>query len=152
MDGGGGYPYPMAPACAPPQRPGGRGVFFSRYASPLAATVPATLSRAWHRTTRRIGVKTAALLINQFGDLDAVLARAAEVKQPKRRGRLLEHAYQARISRELVTLRTDVPVPVPLAALAARAADPRAVLQFLRSQDFNRLIPRWELSEMTPQP
>ena len=81
-----------------------------------------------------------------------MLARAAEVKQPKRRERLLAHADQARLSRELVTLKTDVPVPVPLAALAARAADPRAVLQFLRSQDFKRLIPRWELSETTSQP
>ena len=92
------------------------------------------------------------LLINEFGDLDAVLARAAEVKQPKRRERLLEHADHARISRTLVTLRTDVPVPVPLEALVSRAADPRAVLRFLRLQDFKSLVPRWELSETTPRP
>ena len=51
-----------------------------------------------------IGVKTAAQLINEYGDLDTLLARAGEIKQPKRRETLIDYAEQARISRELVTL------------------------------------------------
>ena len=61
-----------------------------------------------------IGVKTAAELINAFGDLDSLLARADEIKQPKRRESLIEFAEQARISRELVRLRDDAPMPVAL--------------------------------------
>ncbi|MEK9723574.1 MAG: 5'-3' exonuclease H3TH domain-containing protein, partial [Rhodospirillaceae bacterium] len=57
-----------------------------------------------------IGVKTAAQLINEYGDLDTLLARAEEIKQPKRRERLLEQADMARVSRELVRLKDDVPV------------------------------------------
>ena len=56
-----------------------------------------------------IGIKTAAELINTYGDLDTLLARAEEIKQPKRRERLIEQADMARISRELVTLKVDVP-------------------------------------------
>src|SRR5258705_3045575 len=56
-----------------------------------------------------IGVKTAAELLREYGDLDSLLARAGEIKQPKRRERLLEFAEQARISRELVRLKCDVP-------------------------------------------
>ncbi len=57
-----------------------------------------------------IGVKTAAQLIDEYGDLDTLLERAGEIKQPKRRQNLQEHADLARISRELVTLKRDVPV------------------------------------------
>ena len=57
-----------------------------------------------------IGVKTAAELINEYGDLETLLARAGEIKQPKRRERLIEFAMQARLSLELVTLKEDVPV------------------------------------------
>ena len=61
-----------------------------------------------------IGVKTAAELITTYGDLDTLLARAGEIKQPKRREKLIEFAEQARISRQLVTLKLDVPVEVAL--------------------------------------
>ena len=61
-----------------------------------------------------IGIKTAAQLIDEFGDLDALLARAEEIKQPKRRENLVNFAEQARISRDLVTLRRDAPMPVAL--------------------------------------
>ncbi|MDA0341518.1 MAG: DNA polymerase I [Proteobacteria bacterium] len=91
-----------------------------------------------------IGVKTAALLIDEYGDLDALLARAGEIKQTKRRENLIEFAEMARISRELVTLKTDVEVPKPLEALAVRAPDPATVLEFLREQGFKRLITRYE--------
>ncbi len=57
-----------------------------------------------------IGVKTAAQLIGEYGDLDTLLARADEIKQPKRRQTLIEHAGQIRLSRDLVTLKQDVPV------------------------------------------
>ncbi|MGH6815383.1 MAG: 5'-3' exonuclease, partial [Hyphomicrobiaceae bacterium] len=59
-----------------------------------------------------IGVKTGAELIKEYGDLDTLLARAAEIKQPKRREKLLAFADQARLSRELVRLKDDVPVAV----------------------------------------
>ncbi|MED5324058.1 MAG: 5'-3' exonuclease H3TH domain-containing protein, partial [Pseudomonadota bacterium] len=65
-----------------------------------------------------IGIKTAAQLIGEFGDLDALLARAEEIKQPKRRENLMNFAEQARISRELVTLRRDAPMPVALKDMA----------------------------------
>jgi len=65
-----------------------------------------------------IGVKTAALLINEYGDLDTVLARVGEIKQPKRRQSLLDEAEMARISRQLVTLKDDVPIDDPLDSFA----------------------------------
>ena len=61
-----------------------------------------------------IGVKTAALLINEYGDLDTLLARASEIKQTKRRESLIDYADQARLSRTLVTLDSHVPLDVPL--------------------------------------
>ncbi len=91
-----------------------------------------------------IGVKTAAELINAYGDLDTLLKRASEIKQPKRRELLTEHADKARISRELVKLKDDVPVEVPLDSFGVRAPDPAVLMQFLHDQDFKRLIPRVE--------
>src|SRR5678816_3527088 len=61
-----------------------------------------------------IGVKTAALLINEFGDLDTLLARASEIKQDKRRQTLIDFADQIRLSRELVRLDCDTPLPAPV--------------------------------------
>jgi len=91
-----------------------------------------------------IGVKTAAELINGFGDLDAVLARAGEIKQPKRRQSLLENADKARLSRELVRLKDDVPVREALESFAVRAPDAAALLSFLRAQGFKSIIARLE--------
>ena len=71
-----------------------------------------------------IGVKTAAELINEYGDLDTLLERASEIKQPKRREKLIEFADQARVSRELVRLKNDVDTGVPVEALGVH--DPRA--------------------------
>ncbi len=81
-----------------------------------------------------IGVKTAAQLIEEFGDLDTLLARAHEIKQPKRREALLAHAEAARISRDLVRLCEDVPPPVPLGDLAKRAPDQERLLAFLQGE------------------
>lgn len=68
-----------------------------------------------------IGIKTAAQLIQEYGDLDTLLARASEIKQNKRRESLIEHADKARLSRELVRLRSDVPLPFPLEQLERRS-------------------------------
>lgn len=89
-----------------------------------------------------IGIKTAAELINEYGDLDSLLARAGEIKQPKRREKLIEFADQARLSRELVTLKNDVPIDTPLESLTVR--DPKAdeLLAFLRRMEFSTLTKR----------
>jgi DNA polymerase-1 len=89
-----------------------------------------------------IGVKTAAELINEYGDLDTLLERAGEIRQPKRRERLTEFALQARLSRELVRLKQDVPVPVPIERLGLQEPDPDALLGFLREMEFTTLTKR----------
>jgi DNA polymerase-1 len=89
-----------------------------------------------------IGVKTAAQLINEYGDLDALLERAGEIKQPKRRQNLLDHAEMARISRRLVTLRRDVPDVEPLESLSRREVEPGALMAFLKEQGFEKTIQR----------
>ncbi|HLI10958.1 MAG TPA: DNA polymerase I [Alphaproteobacteria bacterium] len=91
-----------------------------------------------------IGVKTAAQLITEYGDLETLLARAAEIKQPKRREALLTFADQARISRDLVRLRHDVPLEQPLDALHLRAPDHSKLVAFLRAQSFRSLLARVE--------
>jgi len=91
-----------------------------------------------------IGVKTAAELINTYGDLDTVLARAEEIKQPKRRQSLIDHAEAARMSRTLVTLRDDVPLDDGLETLHADRPDPQVLTDFLKAQDFGTIIARVE--------
>ena len=89
-----------------------------------------------------IGVKTAALLINEFGDLDTLLARASEIKQDKRRQTLIDFADQIRLSRELVRLDCDTPLPQPLDEM--KAADPDAAVlgAFLEEMQFSTLARR----------
>ncbi|GGB55249.1 DNA polymerase I [Tistrella bauzanensis] len=87
-----------------------------------------------------IGIKTAAQLIGEYGDLDTLLARASEIKQPKRRQNLIEHADKARMSRELVRLREDVALPDPLGSLHVGEMVPEVVLSFLEQQGFSSLI------------
>ena len=89
-----------------------------------------------------IGVKTAAQLIAEYGDLDTLLARAGEIKQPKRRQTLIDHAEQVRISRRLVELSREVPVEAPLDDLALRDPDPEALLGFLNAMEFRTLTAR----------
>lgn len=91
-----------------------------------------------------IGIKTAAELINVYGDLDTLLARAAEIKQPKRRENLINFADLARVSRQLVTLRRDVPGLEPYTDFAKREPDHATLLDFLRTQEFKRLVARVE--------
>jgi len=93
---------------------------------------------------RGIGLKTAALLINEYGTLDGLLERAGEIKQPKRRQALLEQAEMARLSRVLVRLKEDVPVEEKLSSLEAKAPDPKALREFLTAQNFKALLRRLE--------
>ncbi len=86
-----------------------------------------------------IGPKTAAELINQFGDLEGVLANLANIKQPKRREVLALHAEAARLSKKLVTLQCDVPLPLPMEELATKPFDSSALAAFLEQQSFTSL-------------
>ncbi len=89
-----------------------------------------------------IGIKTAAQLIVEYGDMEGVLAHAEEIKQPKRRQNLIDHANDARVSKELVTLKNDVPVKVPLSDFAVKEPDQDELLEFLAAQDFRKLTER----------
>jgi len=89
-----------------------------------------------------IGVKTAALLINEYGDLDSLLERASEIKQPKRRETLIENADQIRTSRELVTLKTDMEMDCLLDDFEVQAPDPEVVLKFLSEMEFRTMSAR----------
>jgi len=91
-----------------------------------------------------IGVKTAAQLITEYGDLETLLARAEEIKQPKRREKLIEHAEDARVSLQLVTLDDNAPVEEDLEAFVRREPDLDVLVPFLREQDFRRLTARFE--------
>jgi DNA polymerase I len=110
-----------------------------------------------------IGPKGAAQLINEFGDVEAVLAAAPGMKPSKRRDMLIEHAGKARISRVLVLLREDTPLPVPVEDLAQRDADRPTLAAWLTKQGFRSTIARLGLdgpvatpptrvSAETPQP
>ena len=98
-----------------------------------------------------IGVKTAAQLINEYGDLETLLDRAGEIKQPKRREALQQNAELARISRKLVTLRDDVPTPAEPEAFDKKKPDPNVLLPWLEQQGFQSLLARFtgELGEAT---
>ncbi len=89
-----------------------------------------------------IGVKTAAQLIAEYGDLDTLLARAAEIKQPKRRQTLIENADLARVSRELVRLRDDVELDETWDDLDMRTPHAAALMVFLKENGFKSLIAR----------
>ena len=89
-----------------------------------------------------IGVKTAAQLICEYGDLDTLLARSAEIKQEKRRQALIENADKARLSRRLVTLDDHVPLAVPLADLAVHEPDYKRLVAFLKAMEFAALTRR----------
>ncbi|ODT32269.1 MAG: DNA polymerase I [Kaistia sp. SCN 65-12] len=89
-----------------------------------------------------IGPKTAALLLEQFGDLDTLLARAAEIKQDKRRQSILDNADQARISRELVTLKRDVPDVEAPDAFTLEPPDGPRLIAFLKAMEFTTLTRR----------
>jgi len=98
-----------------------------------------------------IGVKTAAQLIVEYGDLEQLLFRAGEIKQPKRREALLENAEKARISRQLVLLDDKVDLDVPLDELAVHEPDARKLIAFLKAMEFSTLTRRVaEYSQIDP--
>ncbi len=89
-----------------------------------------------------IGPKTAAQLLDEFGDLDSLLARAGEIKQVKRRENIIANADLARLSRRLVRLRTDVPLDLPLDALVLEPQDGPKLIGFLKTMEFGTLTRR----------
>ncbi|MEW6633012.1 MAG: DNA polymerase I, partial [Pseudomonadota bacterium] len=89
-----------------------------------------------------IGPKTAAQLLEQFGDLDGLLARASEIKQEKRRETIIANADKARISRELVTLKNDVRMKEGLDDLVLHAPDGPKLIGFLKTMEFTTLTRR----------
>jgi DNA polymerase-1 len=91
---------------------------------------------------RGIGVKTAAELINIYGDLETLLAHAGEIKQPKRRENLIENADMARLSMQLVTLKPDVPIEEDPGEFGTHEPNPNALIGFLKAMEFATLIRR----------
>ncbi len=89
-----------------------------------------------------IGLKTAAELIQTYGDLDNLLARAEEIKQPKRRENLIAFADLARISRQLVQLKEDADLPEAIDTLKVKLPDPERLLSFLEDMGFKTLARR----------
>ncbi|WP_100960790.1 DNA polymerase I [Bosea sp. FBZP-16] len=91
-----------------------------------------------------IGIKTAAQLIGEYGDLETLLARAGEIKQPKRRETLTnpEVVEKVRISHKLVTLVEDVPVETPLGELTLNQPDPAKLIAFLKAMEFTTITKR----------
>ncbi len=86
-----------------------------------------------------IGVKTAALLINEYGDLESLLARAGEIKQDKRRQIITDFADQIRLSRQLVQLDCDTPLPATLDELKVADPDPVQLSAFLEEMELRSL-------------
>ncbi|TVQ82927.1 MAG: DNA polymerase I [Micavibrio sp.] len=91
-----------------------------------------------------IGIKTAAQLINEYGDLETLLARAEEIKQPKRRETLINAAEAARISKKLVQLDANVDVPFSIDELRSHNLNPPELINFLKTQEFRTTLARLE--------
>ena len=89
-----------------------------------------------------IGIKTAALLINEYGDLETLLDRAEEIKQPKRRQTLIEKREQIEMSKKLVILDTETPLDFTIDDLEIRDAEPEKLLGFLAEMEFRTLTKR----------
>ena len=87
-----------------------------------------------------IGIKTAAELINKYKDLDTLLNKASEIKQNKRRETLLANKEKALLSRELVTLKSDVPIKDQLSSFILKDVNKENLFNFLREMEFNRLL------------
>ncbi|WP_296416785.1 DNA polymerase I [Pseudooctadecabacter sp.] len=89
-----------------------------------------------------IGIKTAALLINEYGDLETLLDRAGEIKQPKRRETLIEKRAQIELSKKLVTLDVNMDLPFTLDDLEVREPEPEKLLEFLAQMEFRTIVRR----------
>jgi DNA polymerase-1 len=102
---------------------------------------------------RGVGDKTARALIGQFGDLDTILARAQDAGTPRVRQALVAQADAARLSRELVTIRCDVPVEVDLDAFTVRPPDRDALAALFADLEFHSLIAQITLlADAAPAP
>lgn len=100
-----------------------------------------------------IGIKTAAQLINEYGDLETLLARAGEIKQPKRREALVDHAEAARISKKLVSLDAHVDVPYALDDLKVHETTTPELMVFLEKHGFRSTLTRLGAApKQTPRP
>ena len=86
-----------------------------------------------------IGIKTAALLINEYGDLDGLFENSEKIKQKKRRENIIEFENQAYISKKLVTLKNDVPLPIPIKETAIKEVDAEKLISFLKEMEFKTL-------------
>ncbi|MEX6505007.1 DNA polymerase I [Jiella sp. M17.18] len=89
-----------------------------------------------------IGPKTAAQLLDEYGDLETLLSRASEIKQAKRRENLVAFAEQARLSKKLVTLDCDTPLDTPLDDLFIHEPDGEKLIAFLKAMEFTTLTRR----------
>ncbi|MFZ4409385.1 MAG: 5'-3' exonuclease, partial [Paracraurococcus sp.] len=94
-----------------------------------------------------IGIKTAAQLITEYGDLEGLLANTARIKQPKRRETLEQNAEKARISKRLVTLDENAPLTLTIEQLEVRAPEPAALTKFLQDQGFRSVVARMGLGD-----
>lgn len=90
-----------------------------------------------------IGPKTAAELIIEYGSLEGVLANLNSIKQPKRREVLMQHADNARMSRKLVELHADIPLPQTLDELVSKPLDNEKILSFMQAQNFTSLVKKY---------
>ena len=86
-----------------------------------------------------IGIKTAALLINEYGDLDGLFENSEKIKQKKRRENIIEFENQAYISKKLVTLKNDVPLPISIKETALKEVDAEKLISFLKEMEFKTL-------------
>jgi DNA polymerase-1 len=89
-----------------------------------------------------IGIKTAALLINEFGDLESLLNRAEEIPQPKRRETLIVNREQIELSKRLVSLDCETPLDFTLDDLEVRDPEPDALFGFLAEMEFRTILKR----------
>ena len=86
-----------------------------------------------------IGIKTAALLINEYGDLDGLFENSEKIKQKKRRENIIEFKNQAYLSKKLVTLKNDVPLPIPIKETVLREINAEKLISFLKEMEFKTL-------------
>ncbi|MGB4058413.1 MAG: 5'-3' exonuclease H3TH domain-containing protein, partial [Alphaproteobacteria bacterium] len=96
-----------------------------------------------------IGIKTAAQLINEYGSLETLLERAGEIKQEKRRESIQNNAELARISKKLVSLDANAPVPVPLEDLKTHDPEKPALIAFLKEHGFSSILKRLDVPALS---
>src|SRR5436309_2604120 len=99
-----------------------------------------------------VGEKTALELLKEFGDLDAILAGAARISGKRAREAVQQHADLARLSRDLVTIQRDVPLPLDLDRLRVRPPDVARLTELFTELEFRSLIPKLSFLEIAAEP